>query len=61
MTIRRAPVPPIIAQWIEELHNKQARNHVRDNYCAMLENVVDQVNSALEKFYKERMKKRENI
>lgn len=41
MALKSWNVPPLIAQWIEQLHNPNVGDHIKDNYRQMLQNVEE--------------------
>lgn len=41
MALKNWNVPPLIAQWIEQLHNPHVGDHIKDNYRQMLQNVEE--------------------
>lgn len=54
--MKKKPIPPLIEGWIASMNDKSNNIYVRDNYCAMLENVRDQADAAIQQFYKEKNK-----
>lgn len=49
---KNRPLPPIINDWIEKLFDEGSSIYIRNNYREMLEHVIIQSQSAIEKFKK---------
>lgn len=49
-------LPPIIKDIIADLNNDKSPIHVRDAYCARLENIVNCANEAIERFRRKQAK-----
>jgi hypothetical protein len=43
-------LPPIIINWIENLHDQKLPLHIRDNYARMMSNVSDACITEVAKF-----------
>lgn len=49
-------LPPIIKDLIESIRNDKSPIHVRDAYCARLENIISCATDAVESFRKKQAK-----
>lgn len=48
------PLPALIEGWIKTLRDPTINIFIRDNHCAMLENVRDAADEAIKMFYDEK-------
>lgn len=42
-------IPPIILNWVENMNSGTIKEHARDNYCLMLENVSEYILNEIKK------------
>lgn len=50
-------LPPIIQDWINNLNNKSISMNIRYNYFTTMNNVITEMQTAIQKFQKELDKK----